>query len=104
MHRSLTPGGVGHLTRAQMDPIAALELDRPDLGEFRSVKAPDEALHVAGQMQRDFVRGRTWIVAGLYCAQVRVGEHAPFRGKTFARSIEPFGRHFGDVVDLDTAF
>src|SRR6516225_1100447 len=40
----------------EADPVAALELDRPSLGEFLAVEAPDEALHIAGKMQRDFVR------------------------------------------------
>src|SRR6516165_5028986 len=46
-------------------PIAALELDRPGLGEFLAVEAPYETLHIAGQMQRDLVRRRTRIAAGL---------------------------------------
>src|SRR5215471_9348000 len=48
-------------------PIAALYLDWPGLGEFLAVEAPDEALHVAGQMQCDLVRRRTRIAAGLWC-------------------------------------
>jgi hypothetical protein len=50
-------------------PVAAAELDRPGLGEFLAIEAPDEALHVAGEMQRDLVRGRPPIAAGLAGAQ-----------------------------------
>src|SRR5215469_2640108 len=35
--------------------VAALKLDRPGLGEFLAVETPDEALHIAGEMQRDLV-------------------------------------------------
>src|SRR5215469_16441277 len=47
------------------DPVAALELDRPGLGKFLAVEAPDEALHIAGEMQPDLVRRRAWVAAGL---------------------------------------
>src|SRR5689334_4906464 len=33
--------------------VAAFELDRSGLREFLAVEAPDEALHIAGEMQRD---------------------------------------------------
>src|SRR5215469_10506203 len=46
------------------DPVAALELDRPGFGKLLAVEAPDEALHVAGEMQRDLVRRRARVVAG----------------------------------------
>src|SRR5215813_11293932 len=46
------------------DPVAALELDRPGLGKLLAVEAPDEALHIAGEMQRDLMRRRAWIAAG----------------------------------------
>src|SRR5215831_19338997 len=31
-------------------PVTEFELDRPGLGEFLAVEAPDEALHVPGEM------------------------------------------------------
>src|SRR6516162_4208367 len=64
-------------------PIATLELDWPGLGKLLAVEAPDEALHVAGKMERDLVRRRTRIGAGFCRPQIRVGEHASPRRKSF---------------------
>src|SRR6516225_4703721 len=47
------------------DPVAALELDWPGLRKLLAVEAPDEALHVAGEMEPDLVRRRARIDAGL---------------------------------------
>src|SRR6516162_8766180 len=68
-------------------PIAALYLDWPGLGEFLAVEAPDEALHIAGQMQRDLVRRRTRIAAGLCRSQIGVGEHSAPRRKSLTGAL-----------------
>src|SRR6516162_4187056 len=68
-------------------PIAALELDWTGLGKLLAVKAPDEALHVAGKMQRDLVRRRTRITAGLCRPQIGVGEHPAPRRKSFTGAL-----------------
>jgi hypothetical protein len=68
-------------------PVAALELDRPGLGELLAVEPPDEALHIAGQVERDFVRRRAPITAGPGCTQIGVSEHAPARGEAFTRAL-----------------
>src|SRR5262245_30844995 len=43
--------------------FAALQDNRPGFGEFLAVEAPDEALHVAGEMEIDVARGRAEISA-----------------------------------------
>src|SRR5215813_3397298 len=43
--------------------FAALKDNRPGFGEFLAIEAPDEALHVAGEMQGDIARGRARIAA-----------------------------------------
>src|SRR5215813_6558523 len=44
-------------------PLAALQNDRLGFRELLAVEAPDEALHIAGQMQCDLARGRARIAA-----------------------------------------
>ena len=84
-------------------PLAALQDNRLGFREFPPVEAPHEALHIAGQMQRDLARGRARISAGPGRAQIGVGEHPPARGKAFAGFVQALGRCHRDVIDADAA-
>ena len=84
-------------------PLAALEHNGPGFRELLAVEAPHEALHIAGQVQRDLARGRARIIAGPCCAQIGVAEHAPARGEAFAGFVQALGRHHRDVIDADAA-
>src|SRR5215471_2049011 len=66
----------GVIDEYEPHPISALEFNGPGLGEFPAVEAPDEALHIAGEMQRDLVRRRPRIATRLGCPQIGVGEDA----------------------------
>jgi len=67
--------------------LAALQDDRLGFRELLAVEAPDEALHITGEVQRDLTRGRAWISAGTCCAQIGVAEHAPPGWKAFAGAL-----------------
>ena len=66
-------------------PLAALEHDRLGFREFLAVEAPDEALHIAGEVQRDLARRRARIVAGLSRAQIGVGAARAGRRESLRR-------------------
>src|ERR1700674_1413100 len=84
-------------------PFSQLEPDRLSVGEFLAIEPPDEAFHVAGQMQFDLAVGRARIGPAVTGAQVGVGQYAatgviesvPWLG-------EPLHRHHRDVIDLRT--
>src|SRR5882757_2891378 len=60
----------------ETDPLAELETDRLGLGELLAVEAPDESLHVAGQVECDLPRRRARIVASDSRPQVGISENA----------------------------
>src|SRR6516225_10919653 len=68
-------------------PLAALQDNRLGLRELLALKAPQKALHIAGEVQSDLSRGRTRISAGPYCPQIGVREDAPPGRKAFAGPV-----------------
>src|SRR4051794_40944868 len=53
------------------------EMDGRSLGKFLAVKAPDEALHIAGEMQHDLARGWPLVIARLERAQIGITQDTP---------------------------
>src|SRR3546814_5318451 len=57
--------------------LAAVEVHRLGVGKLHAIERPDEAFHVAGQMQLDFTARFPRIDRATDGMQVGVGQHAP---------------------------
>src|SRR6266851_3131492 len=84
-------------------PLAKLQLNRLGAGKFHSVESPDEALHVAGQMNFNFATRRSRIDAPISRAQVGIGQHAtPAVIESAPRFAKSCCWGFGDIVHFRT--
>ena len=74
----------GIIDQHEAHPLAALKHNRLGFRELLAVEAPDETLHVAGQVERDVARGRPRIAARPRCALICLSQNAPPGRKAFA--------------------